>query len=1089
QRSPRLYDGFDVLLDAPARHAKLRVRLTADGDRKPPVEIEVPLTDILADSVTTDLDQQGTRLLVRRVPGDALRVEFDRAHLVFAPGESFALRVRPNLLDDGNNDHRQLKTRVRPARSDQILWKQEDVPLRDAVDLTIPLPTSEGVYDVVLSVLDMPSLPLSSVASVPLRLKKKVLVERKVQVIVLDQRPPEPPRGPETPRTVAEIDPTNAKWWEKFAKTPAPLTKLPLGKWSRLGQGPLGSGDLGFRDHPLGKLAQLGPSVLPRDVSWEAYTLPVEQLDKPHVLEVEYPSDVPQQLGISVLEPNAAETLMPIQLDSGVDLAEEVVGADGQKPRMLRHRLVFWPHTKSPLVLITNQSAASPAVYGKIRVLDGGSRLPALAADEKQDGRLLAAYFDRPLFPESVCATEAYDAWSRRSLDDWLTFHQGGTRLVEYLRHAGMNGAMISVLSEGGTLYPSRRVQPTPRYDKGPFFDSGQDPMRKDVLEMLFRLFDRQGMRLIPAVEFAAPLPELEAMLRAGGPECKGIQWVGPEGLTWEQVHRTYRRQAPYYNVLDPRVQAAMSGVVRELVENHARGHESFAGVAVQLAGYGYAQLPGLDWGMDDATITRFERETGLRVPIVPGPGRHAARHAYLTGPGRNAWIKWRCDCLGRFYHRLQSEIAAVQPGARLYLTTANLLAGPDWPRRLRPTLSRSVTLDELLLEAGINPAAFRGPDGPLLVRAQHVTPPHSTDARAAELALSELLGAGEPNDGPAAPASLYFHPPRELRLESFDAQSPYRPSYTLLHSQLVPSDRQNRRRFIHELAAADTRAFFDGGDLLPMGQQDALADLVAAYRRLPPVAMRRLTGPAARPSIQPVTVRYATHEGKTYVYAVNDSPARVSLSVQVTTGPNSRLEPLVESRPVGALTPLGDKQYWRVELAPYDLIAARLTEPGASFAEAEVSLPGEVRDSLALRIRELGDRLGDLRVPPPLDCLSNAGFEKPAGPAGVIPGWRTLPPKTEDTKVELQQDTQRPYGAQVVRLGSAGSNVSLLSDPFVPPSTGRLSMFVWLRVPDQNKQPSVELVFEGRLNGDPFLRSGLLGRAVDGYPPKPISD
>src|SRR4030042_237374 len=98
ERSPRLYDGFDVLLDAPVDRAKLRVQLAADDDKKPPVVIEIPLADVLDRSVSTDLDQQGTRLLVRRAPGDALRVEFDRRHLIFSPGESFSLRVRPNPL-------------------------------------------------------------------------------------------------------------------------------------------------------------------------------------------------------------------------------------------------------------------------------------------------------------------------------------------------------------------------------------------------------------------------------------------------------------------------------------------------------------------------------------------------------------------------------------------------------------------------------------------------------------------------------------------------------------------------------------------------------------------------------------------------------------------------------------------------------------------------------------------------------------------------------------------------------------------------------------------------------------------------------
>ena len=74
--------------------------------------------------------------------------------------------------------------------------------------------------------------------------------------------------------------------------------------------------------------------------------------------------------------------------------------------------------------------------------------------------RLLAGYLDRPLFGENFSANEALDAWSGRSLNDWTTFSQGAARLTEYLNYVGYNGLMITVLAEGSTIYPSRRLAP-----------------------------------------------------------------------------------------------------------------------------------------------------------------------------------------------------------------------------------------------------------------------------------------------------------------------------------------------------------------------------------------------------------------------------------------------------------------------------------------------------------------------------------------------------------------------------------------------------------------------------------------------------
>src|SRR5262249_37897986 len=159
----------------------------------------------------------------------------------------------------------------------------------------------------------------------------------------------------------------------------------------------------------------------------------------------------------------------------------------------------------------------------------------------------------RPLFVENFSAPEVLDAGSRRSLDDSNTMYQGGMHLVRYLKYVGYGGVMMSVFADGSTIYPSQLVEPTPRYDTGVFFGTGQDPRRKDTLELLLRLFDREGLVLVPALDFASPLPELEALKRAAD-EASGIEWIGADGAAWSAHHAPRQGLAPYYNLLDPRV-------------------------------------------------------------------------------------------------------------------------------------------------------------------------------------------------------------------------------------------------------------------------------------------------------------------------------------------------------------------------------------------------------------------------------------------------------------------------------------------------------------------------------------------------------
>ena len=97
------------------------------------------------------------------------------------------------------------------------------------------------------------------------------------------------------------------------------------------------------------------------------------RVGQPHIVEVEYPSDVPQTIGLSIVDPNAAGAVVPMGLDSGVYVPDE---AAADKPRLAVHRLVFWPRTKNPLLLITNRREGTPAVYGKIRVLAGRATCP-----------------------------------------------------------------------------------------------------------------------------------------------------------------------------------------------------------------------------------------------------------------------------------------------------------------------------------------------------------------------------------------------------------------------------------------------------------------------------------------------------------------------------------------------------------------------------------------------------------------------------------------------------------------------------------------------------------------------------------------
>ncbi len=632
-----------------------------------------------------------------------------------------------------------------------------------------------------------------------------------------------------------EIDPLNPSWMEWLSNVP----RLPLLPDFR--QGPLGSGNADAREYEGKQLIQMAAGA------WRAYPLPIDTVARPHILEIEYPSNVPQTLGISIIEPNAAGQVVPIGLDSGVDVSD--AWASG-RPRMLRHRLLFWPKTEAPLVLLTNRRARHFAAFGTIRVYAGPKTLPvAQPADDRigqatsfgsastgsqaaaggqfeADGaapppRFIAAYFDKPLFPENFSASETADAWSGRSLDDWVTFYEGATRFVQYLRYTGYNGAIVSVACEGSAIYPSQFLTPNPKYDTGVFFASGQDPQRKDVLELLFRLFDREGLRLVPAVQFSSPLAALEKQRRDQPEQAVGIDLVDRRGRKWTDITPARRGMAPYYNPLDERVQSAMRDVLTEISDRYSR-HVSFAGVSLQLGPDTYTVFPSDQWGRDANTVARFEKDAGF----TPSEKVNDDDDGFRSRDKEQTWLTWRALKLAGFYKVILDDATERRADAQLYLAGGDLFISPISQRLLRPTLPNHPAIEETLLHFGLDPQRLKDQPQIVLLRPDRIAPESELASQAVNVNLATNPTA-ETFFGSVKPAaSLFFHEPMaSLALPSFDKASPFGSdnTHTVLVTHVAPSESKNRERFARRLATRDLQCMVDGGWMLPLGQEESL--------------------------------------------------------------------------------------------------------------------------------------------------------------------------------------------------------------------------------------------------------------------------
>jgi hypothetical protein len=1085
QPTPRHHDAVDVTLRAP-RTAELEIELASGGEisagsRKPGL-IRIPVSELVNNTVEKVIDPRGThRLLISRVPGDRLRVDFIRVppdeirhappgltpSLVCRQGELLRLSITPHETGLQPSAYHRCMVKLRRAGSEDVLFEvsPEMVGERTGVgarisEVLIPLDHPAGVYDVTIRVYQrkFSRHPLT----VPLlKLFDTLKLERTIQLVILSDTRQASSEG--TWNQLFQFDPANRSWWQWMKSLPQ-VKAIP-----GLGQKPMDNGSSTIVTHRDQQWTELAPG------GWQAFPLPLDYPGQLHELEIEVPNDKQQTLGISIIELSGSGKVIPFGIDSGIDIPSTRWIREF-KPQ--HHRLLFWPRTEGPLLMLTNNQADKPAIFGKItlRHREGGwSPSPA-----PQGGRRVVAYYDKPLFPENFGAVENTDPASSPGLTGWTKFYQGGERLVRYLPHAGYNAAIIPARCDGGTLYPSRLAPGTSKYESGAYFSSGQDPVRKDVLEMLFCQFDREGLELIPAIQFNVPLPKLEQQIRDDPSRARGIRLEGRASIPWTRIHPPVAGLAAYYNPVDSRVQDAMREVAREITRRYGH-HASFGGLAIQMTSNGYTQLPGDEAGIDRQTLSRFVEEvTDGNPPTAPVDP--------TTSAWRERWRTWRCRQLVQLYQGIAKDIQSERADARLYLCPSDLLNHPRVISELRPRLPQSGTLSEALQTLGINPALLASQPGLVWLEPSWTAPVSDIHQQAMQLVMQGTAQTSETGAAPGPGGAQLFHPPQVRRLPDFDPPSPLgaRNATTLLVATIPAAGNAARRCFVQALAKRDMQVLVDGGWSLPLGQEQATRQLFQTFGQLP-------AGPFKEgPSLQPVLVRQRRHANGSFIYLLNTAPWPVEATLEITL-PGTTLPRPLDGRTGSSFERNGQQIRWRVKLEPYDLHAARLPSPRFSIDQLKISFDKQVRQDLQREIHDINYLAKLLDRRKPVALLTNPSFELIRDIAvpdntrrhwvGLVPvGWvsNSIPDANTDI-VELPDSIEGKRSLAMYRGPRSSGPLWIRSAPFPPPRSGRIAVSVWLRVSDEDQQPALRIAIEGKLDGKVYYRPRTVGRIERG--------
>ena len=1106
-------NGVEVLV-ADWRRARLTVELVPKSGRDKPMRVDVAVADLIVAPVQQSLDADGNRLTIRRAPGDELRVVLDEAApAIHRPGDTIRLTVHPLLARMATATEPELRLRLKRSADGAELRAQskvlEAIPEETAraagpapqpfapVPLAVALPEQEGAYDIELELVERGGLRWS-----------RSVATRTIQVVAVADAAPKEPVGGDW-RVVYELDPGSPKLLERLRRLPGvsmpsmgmpsvPMPKMPLPSFSLPKvplptpslpnvplpnvpvpkmpsvnsmvpglSGLLSMGHSTLDSHPLGAMLKLPPAGV--EPAWEGIALVSAEPGKPHLVEIEYPLDQDALVGVRVLEQPAG--VVRATGGSGFEVRRPQLPT-GAASKLGVHRFVFWPHTRTPLVLVANLSPRSAASFGRVRILSGPARV-AGAADLTQRGSSRRVLMHLPTADfSSFGAVDRGGREASRSVADWDALLGSVRRSAEWASAQGAAGAVLGVYADGAAIWPSSLTQAAPRWGSGGSFDGTGDAVPKDMLDLVCRIYARERLRLVPAVVCNGAVPALEALAAREG-EPAGILCVGRDGRLHPGGEGARKVR---YNILDPRVQDVVERLVSELADRTSSS-AAVDGIAILLSHDGWLHVPGVAWGLDDTTFGRFIAAAGQEAAVLAGPvlpgvdpngRRFEGRAALVEGPLREQWLTWREGEVAAFYGRLADAVAARKNSWSLYVTPTTLFVEGELAARFRPTLLVNPPDADVMRSIALDTGRITAHDRIVYV-APHV---HAATDDVVERGLVHQANHSLPLLRAAAQAArrgaVFVEQPAAIDVKSVVPHGPFATTTTApVAVPAVASGADACRPLAESLVASDIEVVFDMG----LAHRQIDDDDRRRQRAIEVLPAERLDLVDQAPA--PLVVRTKTGESGTWVTMVNASASACRAAVCCDQAPPSAVD--AATRVALPVAPTGevmiDLDAWETKTIVVDgerrIVAAR-----PSFAP-------DMQEQLARLLADLARRRSALEAAMPIAVLDNPNFELPQ--LGVlVPGWELLEPK----RGSLALVSGRPDdGGRGARFASVNGLATLRSNPFPPPATGRISIALWVRVAAGDDQPPLRIAIEGIEDDREFYRFAPVGRGPGAMP------
>jgi hypothetical protein len=622
-----------------------------------------------------------------------------------------------------------------------------------------------------------------------------------------------------------------------------------------------------------------------------------------HLLRVRYPDDKARTCEVVACSPRG-DSNSNVQTGYLTGIAYPITN------RMQTLDCVLWARDINQAVIFTTWEAGKPAAATSIEAFEVTGGLPSSPAAASPGARQIGLYWeDAQTLPWCVGAEGiGYEAFDRAACN-----------LCDLMDYTGENVIF----------------HPAVWYD-GPIYDSlveehGAIPGNRwhevaGWMDILLKRFEERGFKLYSTFNIHQ-LPSLAASGNADAEKVKAgeptINAVTKDGRV---MRRTNHGQPPAYNAIHPKVKGLILALVQEMADRYAAS-PAFGGIAFHLTRCQPTQFGGLDSGYDDWTISKFEKDTGNKIPVdAKDPERFGKRYDWLLANAREPWIQWRCAQLADYY----GQAARILTEKRADLKLVAVLLNPhpasepeSPPPPMRKRWEQGTRLVEFSREAGLDPALIgRLPGvvmmnklGPADYRWCVATADRRPNAEQAMLPVRKMDFTDDQlrdyRTSKEFGVWLYNRYFETARPRNFLRCDWYRdPGW--IASAVVPSGDYFMEDYAQALAALDTTLLVNGGFTLGTAGHEAQVERFARVFRLLPVGAWKEV-PGLGDHLMGRTLQVG---GKRYIYVVNRSAAELLVTIPAASAGGTM-------RPIGGSPYLSAAESGRtVKLGPYELAA-----------------------------------------------------------------------------------------------------------------------------------------------------------------------